>query len=984
PLAPPVVKAPAAQPPPPTPPVPPSPEPAAAEEASLGLPYHVARPAALLRGTVPAGSVVAVVTKGEEAFRDLDGLEVWHFPRTDDGEWAGYHPESTADIVNQLQEISRRGARYLLIPDFASWWLDHYPGLRDYLLAGGRLVAEAAEAGSLFELAEARPKQEPRPSGRRRSRPSVSVIAWNTTHNPLGRAHVLAELLRGKYDVEIVGGRFEQFGTGTWPPLRDMDLPLRTFPGAPFPALVRHMEDFARTITTDAVVVSKPRLPSFLLGIMAKALGERPLILDVDDRELTFVGAREPKTLDDLRARATHELTNAHGRWWTQLCESLVPTADHVTVSNPAVEALFGGTLVPHARDERLFDPARVDRDAARARFGFAPDERVVLFGGTPRRHKGVIELAEALTQIGDRRARLCVIGTAELDDLRADLAAHADRLCVVPPQPFAHLPELLAAADVVAVLQDPASEVSHYQMPAKITDALAMGVPCLVRPVPPLEPLIAGGHLEAVSDESLATALSRLLGDLPGARERAHANRDLFLSTYSFSAVRPRLETVVDSLLERPPASPAEHAQVLDFVKERFGDKPAPAPRRSQATDRFDVVMFWKQHDTGLYGRRHDMLMQHLARSPRVGQVIQFDAPVDVATLSKGATDLPTHTALLRERTLGRVNGMEVAPGLHQYSFVYADDRSTADMFPAREEYLLHVKEGLARHNVGERPVVFWVYPKHFEFPELARTFDPDLVVADVIDDHRTWLRPGADAQPLLRNYEEIVSLSDLVLVNCEPMREFLAGMTAEAHLVPNAAEYSDSDGSRPTDADESPPELRSLRGPIVGYAGNLSSRIDVDLLDRMATERPDWNLVLIGSSHAGRSIAPLTRRSNVRFLGPRPYKETKRLVRAFDVGIIPHVDDAMTRAMNPLKAFVYCALGVPVVSTDVSNLGDLRPLISVATDHDDFIARVDTAIARGRVPIDARADAILRRNSWENRTQVITGLIDACLADR
>ena len=40
--------------------------------------------------------------------------------------------------------------------------------------------------------------------------------------------------------------------------------------------------------------------------------------------------------------------------------------------------------------------------------------------------------------------------------------------------------------------------------------------------------------------------------------------------------------------------------------------------------------------------------------------------------------------------------------------------------------------------------------------------------------------------------------------------------------------------------------------------------------------------------------------------------------VVAHFDVALIPHVDNEMTRAMNPLKAFVYCAAGTPVVSME------------------------------------------------------------------
>jgi hypothetical protein len=43
----------------------------------------------------------------------------------------------------------------------------------------------------------------------------------------------------------------------------------------------------------------------------------------------------------------------------------------------------------------------------------------------------------------------------------------------------------------------------------------------------------------------------------------------------------------------------------------------------------------------------------------------------------------------------------------------------------------------------------------------------------------------------------------------------------------------------------------------------------------------------------------------------------------------------------MNPLKAFVYCSIGVPVVSTPIANLGDLADLITIARGPTDSAPR-------------------------------------------
>ena len=52
-----------------------------------------------------------------------------------------------------------------------------------------------------------------------------------------------------------------------------------------------------------------------------------------------------------------------------------VSDADVLTVSNGELEARYGGVIVPHARDESVFDPARFDRAELRSRLGLR-DER--------------------------------------------------------------------------------------------------------------------------------------------------------------------------------------------------------------------------------------------------------------------------------------------------------------------------------------------------------------------------------------------------------------------------------------------------------------------------------------------------------------------------------------------------------------------------------------------------------------------------------
>lgn len=829
----------------------------------------------------------------------------------------------------------------------------------------------------------------------------VAVITWSVNHNPVGRAHVLAELVaRAGFDVEIVGYEFPAYGSGVWAPVRDGRIPIKVYAGESFPEQLELMHAVGRTLKADAVLVSKPRLPGLATGAFAKESCPRGLVVDVDDWELSFVGAAAPVGLDDEDAiRRDDTVLTPYGRIWTQVCEPLIGSADARTVSNLTLQSRFGGTIIPHARDESLFDPQRFDRATVRARLGIDPDVRLLLFGGTPRRHKGVLDLARAVVELGDPTVVLGLIATRELGELRAELDRIGCPLVAIPPQPFEDMPAVLLAADFAAVLQDPASPISEHQMPAKITDALAMQVPCIVNDVAPLRPLIEAGCLEVVGPDGLTATLKRLLDDELAVRTRAMANRELFLEHFSHAAVAPRLGDVIASSIDARAPLDDGLRDLLAVQRSLFGTtalasasssslvgassavderRRRPRPRRRPAEGaQYDLVVFWKQNDSGIYGRRSDLLLRELSRSGRVARMIHFDAPIGIEALRRcGQSDGSDHDQFVFETTIRRVLGEEDEEGCSRHTFLF-DDRGDRFDLPRRDQFSDFVAEVLDEHRIGSRDVIFWVYPTNDELPGLIDRFRPQIVVADVVDDNRTWYPAGSSRyQALTENYRAVLGRSDVVLANCAAVRDAMAEFHDDVHVVPNACEPPEP--TAPLAREDVPAELAELRGPIIGYVGNLSSRIDIALLEHLAVTRPDWNLVLIGSAHAGRDVLATARHRNVSILGPRRHDDARRYVRAFDVAIIPHLDNEMTRSMQPLKAFVYCSLGVPVVSTEIPNLDQLRSMITVAREPDEFVVAIERALRRGRRPLTKQQMATLRANSWPVRAAKALELID------
>ena len=116
------------------------------------LPQHMTE---LVRSAVPAGARVLVVSKGDDVLIDLGICEASHFPQDVTGGYAGFYPADSSAAIAHLESLRAKGADYLLLPQTAFWWLDHYAGFRDHLQNHYAQI-RGNEHGLLYDLQETR------------------------------------------------------------------------------------------------------------------------------------------------------------------------------------------------------------------------------------------------------------------------------------------------------------------------------------------------------------------------------------------------------------------------------------------------------------------------------------------------------------------------------------------------------------------------------------------------------------------------------------------------------------------------------------------------------------------------------------------------------------------------------------------------------------------------------------------------------------
>lgn len=196
---------------------------------------------------------------------------------------------------------------------------------------------------------------------------------------------------------------------------------------------------------------------------------------------------------------------------------------------------------------------------------------------------------------------------------------------------------------------------------------------------------------------------------------------------------------------------------------------------------------------------------------------------------------------------------------------------------------------------------------------------------------------------------------------------------------MVTNGVEYEHF--ARRFSTAEMPVELRHLVAggrKIIGYFGALASWFDYELVLKVARERPDYEVVLIGFDYDGSSLAyGLDREARIHVIGPVAYGDLPRYACWFDVAIIPFRINEITESTSPIKLFEYMALGKPIVTTDMPECRKYKSTL-VAHSHDDFIRLLDVAIdlCRDHTYISLLKEEALA-NTWGAKARVVAGLI-------
>ncbi|HEV7347073.1 glycosyltransferase [Telluribacter sp.] len=179
-------------------------------------------------------------------------------------------------------------------------------------------------------------------------------------------------------------------------------------------------------------------------------------------------------------------------------------------------------------------------------------------------------------------------------------------------------------------------------------------------------------------------------------------------------------------------------------------------------------------------------------------------------------------------------------------------------------------------------------------------------------------------------------------------------------------------------------PADQVNIPQPRLGFYGVIDERFDLELIEEVARQRPEWQIVLIGPV-VKIDPASLPRFDNIHYLGGKCYEELPNYLASWDIALVPFQLNESTRFISPTKTPEYLSAGIPVISTPIQDVvfpyGE-EGLVKIVKNPQEFITAAETILNKyfDKEEWLERVDDFLADNSWDSTVENMVDRIRDC----
>ena len=254
---------------------------------------------------------------------------------------------------------------------------------------------------------------------------------------------------------------------------------------------------------------------------------------------------------------------------------------------------------------------------------------------------------------------------------------------------------------------------------------------------------------------------------------------------------------------------------------------------------------------------------------------------------------------------------------------------------------------------------VIIVDYPNWVYAAEYLRKNYGFKIIMDFMDDYTGFINPTEKL--VEKNCEHLLETSDEIVASSQFLKQIAEKYQSKVLLVRNGTEFEHFYKAFK--------KVENAR-KIIGYYGAVAEWFECDVVLHLAKNLPECDVVIIG--HVTKWKKELSRCSNIKLLGEKPYAKLPEYLEKFDVCLIPFdTSTDLIKATNPVKFYEYLSAGKKIVATEIPELEPFRNrFVYMSNDKNEFVNYVKLCLD-GK---DTLADAeecieFARQNDWQER---------------
>lgn len=721
-----------------------------------------------------------------------------------------------------------------------------------------------------------------------KSKNSIGIICWDSAHNPLGRAKVLYDIVSTNTETVILSYINKDFGTKIWSPLQNSNINHLQIPWHQRSSYEESIKK--RNITFDTLWISKNRYPSFLLASLFSHKNTS-LILDIDDLE------REFEFDEDVKFKSYGRFTTNLSNLYTNKIKTR--TSPSVTLANK-----FNSNIIRHTRKPKNIKKIKSDLSIKK--------NINLVFIGTIRDHKNLNNLVEEIIKINKKQSLqsvyLHIYGDYKLADKKTLISNYTFLYNKVQ---FEEIDNVISHHDIyITGFPNNASIINKYQISSKIGDALSVNMPVLVPESDSIEGIEKYNGVYIFNKNNLNEVIQKVIKNnsiisLPNEFNTSYVYKD-FLKVYKKSLSSDKSSEVLN----------------INKNKEIFENENGIK----------NILLFWKQSDSGIYGRRIDILARDLKtiNSEYNIRIIEIRHENDQKNILKDADLFISDSKIINNHIESRINSFSEINKVQYSTILYKD---LINLENKLNLFLLN-------NNFTKSDTAIIIFPFIDKYEVILKSIKNYKVIVDVVDNQLEWAS-NSQKPEIFSQFSNIFNLSNAVVFNSKINQSYfvengLINDKNKINVIENWYNFPENHNLKTDNINKD----RKLKN--IFYSGNLKERFDWKLLKMASIKFPELDFHIVGTTSLKNiDLEKLLERNNIFYYGPLEENKTLKLLESMDLMIMPHLSNKISKYMNPLKIHMYKKLGFKIISTNVEGISYDSNIV-VAHNHDNFLKAI------------------------------------------